>query len=197
LTPPTDEVTHCPFIRIVPRPQDDPEIETMRDLLPRVTEMIWTSKSAVAIFSALIPQGIDRGRIRCFAVGKATASSLQTHGFGSIDVAEEETAEGLVQLIDSQAFSDPFFLWPHSARSRPVISDYLRRKKFPFFDCVLYDTVTQKPDPLPDLSLFDEVVFTSPSTVEGFLIAYGALPANLRLTPIGPVTAKFLNSKLK
>jgi len=197
LTPPNEDMVHCPLIQIVPRPANDPAIFKIWNHLPRITHMIFTSKSAVQIFFRYFPKGADLSHIHALAVGKVTASPLKLHDFQSIEAAEEETAEGLIQLIDSKKLNAPFFLWPHSARSRPIIPHYLQSQDFPFYDCILYDTITRMPDPLPDLSQFDEIIFTSPSTVEGFLKAYGTLPNNLRLTPIGPITAKFLNSKLQ
>jgi len=197
LTPPSEEVVHCPLIQIVPRPSSDPMILQMWEYLPHTTHIIVTSKSTVHILFSLLPKGADLSHIHALAVGKVTASHLKSRGFRSIEVPSEETGEGLVQLIDSKTLKNPFFLWPHSARSRPIISRYLQSRDLPFYDCILYDTITRIPDPLPDLSQFDEIIFTSPSTVEAFLKAYGTLPNDLCLTPIGPITAKFLNSKLQ
>ena len=78
-----------------------------------------------------------------------------------------------------------------------MIPDYFLQHEIPYLECTLYDTVIVKPNPLPNLDEFDEIIFTSPSTVEGFLEAYKTLPSDKRLTPIGPVTADSLKSKTK
>jgi len=58
--------------------------------------------------------------------------------------------------------------------------------------CDLYQTVFQKPGPLPDLSKVDEIIFTSPSTIKGFIAAFGAIPTNKKLTCMGPITEEEL-----
>jgi uroporphyrinogen-III synthase len=109
-----------------------------------------------------------------------------------VSAAENETAEGVVELLEKHDFSGAYFLWPHSLLSRPLLSDYLASRKIPCDACVFYETHTRRPASLPDLSLYDEIVFTSPSTVDAFVALYGALPTDKLLTPIGPVTAKRL-----
>jgi uroporphyrinogen-III synthase len=56
----------------------------------------------------------------------------------------------------------------------------------------LYDTVTQKLEPKPDLNHVQEIVFTSPSTVLAFLEIFGALPKGKKLIAIGPITQQQL-----
>jgi len=57
----------------------------------------------------------------------------------------------------------------------------------------LYRTVFQRPDPVPSLEEMEEIVFTSPSTVEAFLQIYGQIPKNIKITAIGPVTQNVLS----
>jgi uroporphyrinogen-III synthase len=49
---------------------------------------------------------------------------------------------------------------------------------------------------VPNLAAFDEIVFTSPSTIEAFLAIFGALPRDKILTPVGPVTEAALRLAL-
>jgi len=187
LNPPDSEVVHCPFIRIVPHP---PQTE-MYERLPHITHLIFTSKTSVDLFFRYLPKTCDLDHKTFFAVGRVTKSYLEKHGIKEVMSPRAETAEGLVELIDSCNLSKPKFLWPHSALSRPVISDSCT----PLFEYILYDTISIIPDPLPNLDNFDEIIFTSPSTVEGFVKAYGSLPKDKVLTPIGPITAKALDAK--
>jgi uroporphyrinogen-III synthase len=53
----------------------------------------------------------------------------------------------------------------------------------------LYETVAQRVEPVPDLRLFDEIVFTSPSTVDAFFEIFGHIPSGKKIVAIGPVTA--------
>ena len=56
--------------------------------------------------------------------------------------------------------------------------------------------VVQKKEAI-NLLEFDEIFFTSPSTVDGFLNIFGAFPKNgPRLVSIGPITKAYLEKKL-
>ena len=83
-----------------------------------------------------------------------------------------------------------YFFYPRSKNARPNLIEFMRKNNIPFFDLIVYETVFQKLEPVPDLAQFDEIIFTSPSTVQGFLRIYGALPKDKKLTCIGPVTER-------
>ncbi|NGX57747.1 MAG: hypothetical protein K940chlam3_00641 [Chlamydiae bacterium] len=194
LRPPEgQDIFHCPLIRIEPRPLLDPLFEK----LAYATHLIFTSQTTVDIFVQYLPNRLLIEGKTWLAVGEKTQSSLHKQRIENVLVPEVETSEGLIELIESLNLKKPYFLWPHSALSRRVIPNYLEQNQHPFFEYVLYDTVTVKPDPLPDLEDFDEIIFTSPSTVQGFIEAYGELPMDKILTPIGPVTKEnLLNFKI-
>ena len=197
LTPPNSKVTHCPFIRIAPRPVHDPDVIQMFRIIREVTHLVFTSKTTVRVFFDYLPQDCDISSITIFAVGSVTKSHLESQGVNDILTPQEQTAEGLIDLIHATELKSPKFLWPHSARWRRVCSDYFQQQQIPYSECGLYDIVAVKPDPLPNLDDFDEIIFSSPSTVEGFLEAYKTLPSDKRLTPIGSITANVLNAKKK
>jgi uroporphyrinogen-III synthase len=111
-------------------------------------------------------------------------------------VPNVETAEGLIQLLDTMDLTQAFVLWPHSALSRPVLYDYFQERKVKLHHPVLYDTETAKPKELVDLQQFDEVFFTSPSTVDAFFEIYGKPPLHLKLRSIGSITENYLQSRL-
>ena len=143
--------------------------------------MIFTSQTAVRYW----PGPWDKSIL---AIGQATAGALQAKGLNPL-MAPEATQEGIISLI---ANVPGYFLLPHSALARPTLTDYMTQKKIPFYSLTLYNTLFQKLEPVPDLDLFDEIVFTSPSTVEGFLRIYGTLPKKKKLTAIGPITERAL-----
>jgi uroporphyrinogen-III synthase len=78
-----------------------------------------------------------------------------------------------------------------------VLRDYFEENHIKYHECVLYNTVSQKPYPLPDLKTINEIVFTSPSTVNAWLELFGQLPANIPITAIGPITKACLSNHLK
>ena len=128
----------------------------------------------------------------CLAVGEATKRRIEEQGYSVLAAPKEETAEGLISALDQLELKDAFFFWPHSALSRPLLTDYFAERKVRFCACAVYDTKFQLPGPLPPLEEIDEIIFTSPSTVHAFLHYFGKLPKGKKLTPIGPVTKKTL-----
>jgi hydroxymethylbilane synthase len=161
---------HYPIIRTTPR-----EIA-----IPPYTHLIFTSKTAVRYFPET-PTGA------IIAVGQATAATVNaTH------VAANECAEGVIDILETLDLSEAHVLWPHSALSRPLITDYLRKRGIRFDAPILYDTEIHRPYDPPPLEPFDEILFTSPSTVAAFKELFGAFPDNCRLTPIGDQTAAAL-----
>lgn len=159
-------------------------IEPALALWPKFTHVIFTSQTAVEYW----PGPWDK---EIFAIGDATASALRKKGLAP-RIAPFATQEGMIELI--REVKGCFFL-PRSRRARSVLTDFMKQHHIPFFALDLYDTHFQKLKPVPNLDDFDEIVFTSPSTVEGFLRIYGKLPDGKKLTAIGPITKKFLALK--
>lgn len=151
-------------------------------LWDRFTHLIFTSQTAVAYW----PGPWDK---QIIAIGEATGQALRHRGLHP-QIAPEPTQEGIIQLLQNLS---GYFLIPRSRRARPLLAAYLRERQIPHLLLDLYDTHFQKPEPVPNLAHFEEIVFTSPSTVEGFLRIYGAFPPGKKLTPIGPVTAQKLD----
>lgn len=160
-------------------------------LWSQFTHVIFTSQTAVSYwFEEKIP--FDKQAI---AIGRATARQLEMLGILPI-VAEVETQEGVIALLEKMDLEGAFVFWPRSKRARPVLTRYLQDRGV--FCCALdlYDTVLQKLEPVPDLKEVEEIVFTSPSTVEGFLRIYGELPTDKILRGVGPITRQVLESSV-
>lgn len=184
LNPPPG-VFHYPVIRT--EKLDTPELQRAKELWPSFTHVIFTSQTAVRYWD--LP--LDGKTV--IAIGEATASALSVPSV----LAPSATQEGVIALLESLNLRNAYLFLPHSKRSRPNLEQYLIEKGISHFVLDLYDTVFQKPLPVPDLSLFDEIVFTSPSTVEGFLEIYGKLPLDKKLTSIGPVTEKKISESIR
>jgi uroporphyrinogen-III synthase len=181
-------VVHFPLIKILPRPLEDAGVQRTLQLLPDATHLIFTSKQAVKIFLGL-PFPVERLCSKRFgAVGRMTAAYLQAHGMPVHFVAQEETQEGLIVQMQAENLRHASILWPRSSLSRPVLTAWLDREQVTYYAPAVYDTVAQVPAALPDLAKVDEILFTSPSTVDAFLSAYHSLPHDKLLHAIGPVT---------
>jgi hydroxymethylbilane synthase len=187
-SPPIDtKYTHYPLIRPLPRDPNTPDIEAALNELESYTHIIFTSKSSVRIFFAFLQEEcIDN---HCFiCVGTQTAREVVKHGGKQTLIAKKEMAEGIVDLLKTLNLSDAKVLWPHSSLSRPVISHYLVKHDIPHKSLVIYDTVAVRPQLPPDLSLYDALFFTSPSTVDAYLKFFGNLPSDKEIRSTGPIT---------
>ena len=110
--------------------------------------------------------------------------------------SEIETQEGLVELLKKSNWDNAYFLLPRSSLSREVLLHFLQERKINHRAFDLYDTVIQKLEPISNLEDVDEIIFTSPSTVRGFLHIFGTLPRDKVLTAIGPITQRVLQKSL-
>lgn len=192
----SDQVLHYPIIKTIPRRADETNIQTICTEFSRFTHAVFTSKNAVRIFLHLaFANGVLMTHIQekfVIAVGKSTAQVLLNSGKSANLIAAQETSEGIAAEIDRLDMKKAHVLWPHSSLSRPVLADYFKQKGISFCACPLYDTVPHFPHPLPNLTEMEEIIFTSPSTVDAFLKGYGKIPQDKTLSCIGPITEKYL-----
>jgi uroporphyrinogen-III synthase len=121
-----------------------------------------------------------------------TAAHLAAKNSPPHHIAQDETQEGVVQLLKSLPLENSYIFLPRSSLSRPVLVQFFEEQGIRYQTFDLYDTVTQGLEPKPDLDLVDEIVFTSPSTVRAFIEIFGALPKHKKLVAIGPITQSAL-----
>ncbi|GEM_PF-2180338 len=179
---PDPSYIHAPFISLH-------LLETLPQLVEaakRGSHLVLTSPSAAKLF---LPH-VQRRDLTLLTVGESTAKTAADFGFSDIEVATPSQAEGVVELI--KKVDGAFYIYPHSARARPLILDFLKSASLPHFAAPLYDTHLTPPSPLPRLEELDTVFFTSPSTVDSFFKAYQKIPPQLEYQSIGPITEKQL-----
>jgi uroporphyrinogen-III synthase len=179
---------HYPVIKIVPRSSNHPELqEALRDL-HAYTHLIFTSKNTVAVLISQIGASVLQSKC-IIALGKVTTAALLSHNVPVAAVASEETQEGVIETLKALDLNDAYLFVPRSA-----LTDFLKEKGIRHRICDLYDTVTNHGEPLPRPSEYDEIVFTSPSTVQAFKEIFGSLPRDKKLIAIGPITAAALET---
>lgn len=191
------EVFHLPIIEIIPRDFNHPEVINAFEDIPDYTHLIFTSKSAVEIFfECLEKKGfapIDLKGKEIVAVGKITAKHIEERGILVDKIADEETQEGIIHLLALEDLEKAYILLPQSSKARCALSQALMLRGIRHQRCNLYDTKPKFPAIKPDLENFDEIIFTSPSTIEAFREIFGKIPSHKKMTAIGPIT----RSKLK
>lgn len=163
----------------------------------RATHLLFTSKTAAQLlFGALKKKGIDVVEVMrkktTIAIGQRTAQAVQAWGFPIAQIAQTETSEGLLEELKKKSLKNSYFFWPHSALSRSLISDWFQeegaRLGILLEEVILYDTIPCFPGPLPEKETYEEIFFTSPSTVKAFSHFFGQIPEGKKGVAIGPVT---------
>lgn len=170
---------HYPVIRTVPIYGDS--YQRALELWPCYTHVIFTSRTAVRLWPY-------RGK-PIIAIGEATAEGLE-----GVVCAKRPTQEGVIELLQQLSLKNAHLFLPKSKRARPLLVDFLQKEGICHTALDLYDIEFFRKEPIPDLTSIDEIVFTSPSTVEGFLRIYKKLPRGKKLTAIGPVTQAALRN---
>jgi uroporphyrinogen-III synthase len=176
-------VFHYPVIRT--ERIDSSEFQEALAIWERCTHAIFTSKNGVRHW----PGNLHGKTI--VSIGEATAKEVGGRGVAS-RVASEATQEGVAALLATLDLDGAFLLYPKSKLARPFLAEYLKAQNLSHYVFDLYDTVFQRPDPVPELSDFDEIIFTSSSTVHAFFQIFSSVPRRIALTPIGPITKKTL-----
>ena len=195
LQPPQEgNIYHYPVIAIFPLHFTGYEKERLRTSFMQAEWVLFTSKSAIDPLLCILDGASFDGKT-VFAVGKKTALMLSEKGVKVDWVPKEETQEGLIALFKKHPLRGKTVFCGRSSLSRNVLKRFLLEQGAHYCDPVIYETkVSFNQSKRPSLSDFDEVLFTSPSTVDGFVQAFAncPLPKNLKLKAIGPVTEKRL-----
>ncbi len=190
---------HRPLIKIQPREPTSEDILHAFQALADYTHFIFTSKSAVRIFFDYFKALGCRKDVldnKCIiAVGQATAGCLRSNEVQVNITAKKEQAEGIIEELEGVDLTRAHIFWPHSALSRPILADYFHRRAVKYTECVLYDTIPSDLDLSVDFQSVDEIIFTSPSTVDAFLVRFKEIPADKRLICKGSITEQYLANK--
>ncbi len=191
-------MVHLPIIEIIPRDFQGFEIQTAMADFPEYTHVILTSKNGARVFCDCMEHyKVKLQGNKVFAVGKATAHALEERGITVDEVAVEETQEGVVHLLAMEDLDDAYVLLPQSSRARSALSSSLILRRVRHQKVSIYDTKKKIPSVKPDLENFDEIIFTSPSTVEAFSEIFTVIPKGIKLMSIGAITRNFLKIKLR
>ncbi len=181
-----------PTIRIAPPAQhDEMDVALHRLAAAGYDWLILTSVNGVRfLWKRLAALDLDERlpeQVQVAAIGPATAAALRERGVEPALVPETFVAEGLLAAltdVDGQRF-----LLARADRARPLLREGLRRRGARVDEIVAYRTLVTPPAAPPPPA--DVVLFTSPSTVQGFVAALRGerLPAAVVVACIGPITA--------
>lgn len=164
--------------------------------LPETAWVSFSSRNGVRHFRRILDANGHTlpDDIRLAAVGVGTAEEVAALLRPADLVADVSTAEGLSEaLLRAARPEEGRVLLPSASRGRRVLEDTLRAAGFDVRRLIVYEThvATEADGPVTLPDQVDFVVFTSPSTVRGFL-ALGAMPSTAVAVSIGPSTSAAL-----
>ena len=190
--PQTGELVHVPLIQTIPRPFSG-RIQQVFESLETYTHVVLTSRVAAELYCGYAAHAQQNVQNKTYmSVGSATTEFLGQREIKVVYTAAVQTAEGVVEVLKGLDLQKAHLLFPHSALARDVIPSYCAEQQIRMTTLDLYDT--QPSDtPLPELSPFDQIVFTSPSVVHAFFARAATYPSREICYPIGPVTEAVLN----
>ncbi len=189
------EPLEVPTIEILP-PEDGGA--ALRAGLLALTEADWICLTSANALRAVLAEEAGRAacrRARLAVIGRASAGALERAGLSPELVPARADSEALAAAL--AAASEPSrVLLPQADRARPLLADSLEQAGFEVIRVTAYRTRTRPADPglVPLLAQADAAVFTSPSTFEGFVSAYGRAALPPLVVSIGPVTSAALSA---
>ena len=196
-----DNLIHLPVVKLCPKSPSNAYIKKALEQLSSFSYYIFTSKNAVRIFFRLCEtQKVDAKKAlegKSLSIGPFTSKSLRNEGVEPIWEAGSYTQEGMSVFFSANKPASVRILYPRSSRARPYLATFLRDRGFICTALDLYDTKPLIYTNPPSLTQISTVIFTSPSTVEGFFSNYKEFPSEI--TPVfqGPITESFFRKKHK
>ena len=197
------EVLEFPTIEIQPPEDFEPLDEAIRDLAS-FDWLVFTSVNGVEAFvERLAHHGLDLRAVprdaNIAAIGPATAQRIREAGLRVDVVPREFRAEALIEEVSGETLAGRRILIPRARVAREILPERLREAGAEVFVPPAYESVPSsegKGELAKGLEAgeVDCVTFTASSTVENFVLAFGAdeaarLLAGTRVACIGPITA--------
>ena len=186
------QVVECPTIKIVAPSDNFSAIDTAIKNLRGFDWIIFTSANGVEkFFERLKAHGLDaRALNKVAAIGSATAQKLSDCGIIADVVPKNFVAESLAESLKDFVAGKKILL-ARAEIARDVLPDMLKTFGANVTVAPVYKTVPEMPAQI-DFDTIDLITFTSSSTVENFVAAYGVpkIPA----AAIGPITAQTLKN---
>ena len=196
---------HLPLIRIEPL-DNYSEFDKILLKIEQFDWIVFASRYGVEYFFRRLKEIKQDTRslngIKIAAVGNSTASKLLDFGLFADLIPKNESSSGLIAEFSARSgkanLKGKKIFLPRSNLSDKGLGDAFKGLGAKVTSSCAYRNVM--PDELPklDLSFFDEIVFTSPSTVRNFKKKYKRIPSDIKVKCIGKVTEKQLKKcKLK
>lgn len=186
-------VFHLPLIRLAPL-EDYRLMDTLLKDIAGYDWIIFTSRyGARYFFSRLYASGYDTRMlkgIKIAAIGESTKKRLLDFGVLADLVPKDESSYGLISAFKKEDIEHKRIFLTRSDLSDKGLELALKAQGAEVCPCVAYKNIAAENLPDLDLRFFNEIMFTSPSTVRSFKRRYKKIPPGVKVRCIGKVTAK-------
>ncbi|MCB1195184.1 uroporphyrinogen-III C-methyltransferase [bacterium] len=184
---------HIPMIQILPL-QDYTELDNHICDIRRYNWLVFASRYGVQyFFERLFALGYDARHLndaRIAAVGASTAGKLREFGICADLVPNRESSAGLLEAFQHVDLQGKTLFMPRSDLSDKGLEGGFIQHGARVTSCVAYRNVPAENLPPLDLSHFDEIILTSPSSVRSVVNTYKQIPKTVAVRCIGDVTRK-------
>ena len=194
-----------PTLQIVPVASRDALDDVLRNELPRLDWLVFTSRNAVWFLAQRLKTlqvefSIWR-HLRIACIGKTTAAAVEALGRSVELVPDESSSEGLVASFSMLELRGQRFWMPGAKQPRELLPEYLKSQGAEVVQTAVYETgCPAAPSSLlaklVESERLDWLTFCSPSAVRNFmqLTAPKIVPAESKtaVACIGPTTRRAL-----
>lgn len=116
--------------------------------------------------------------VKVASVGPVTSAELRKKGIMPAYESPTQSAEGLLAFFATQPKGK--ILLPRSDKGLKALSEGLRKAGHEVTDLPVYHNTPNPSPEIQDLSKYDKIIFTSPSTVEAFKAIYSPSESSLK-----------------
>ncbi len=160
--------------------------------IKRFDWIVFASRYGVEyFFKRLNNLGFDSrnlSEIKIAAIGSSTRNRLLDFGISADLMPKKESSEGLLEEFQKLGLRGKKIFLPRSDISDKGLRKKLEKLKAKVTSSFAYRNVMPKGLPDLDLNNFNEIIFTSPSTVRNFKKRYIRVPENTKIRYIGGAT---------
>ncbi len=150
--------------------------------------VVFTSRYGAEFFcGSQVAETVLRGA-KVVSVGPVTSAALAGCGVSVDYESPSESAEGVVEYFRERGISNARILLPRSNKGIALLPQALRELGNSVVDLAVYRNTPNTAAQRVDLSLFDRIIFASPSGVDAFVALYDQLPPDILLTARGATT---------
>lgn len=186
------KLIHQPLIEL--KKLDTFSISSFLKTMKSFRWILFTSRYTVEfIFESLFAMGMDArvfAEMKIASIGRTTSNALKAKGLIPELEPVNESSTGFLEFVDQVKLPASSIIIPRSVKALPIIPQGLKDRNWEVVTVELYDNFLPKNSEKKNLSLIDQVVFTSPSTVNNFLTVYGNFPKHLNYIFKGSETEK-------